>query len=930
MEAGTLVAGKYRVERILGRGGMGFVVEATHLGLQTSVALKFLAAEMAADPTAIARFRREAQASAQLRSEHICRVSDVGVEGKVPFIVMELLVGTDLARLSKVRTLDVATASLYVRQACAGLAEAHAAQIIHRDLKPGNLFLTRRSDGTPLIKVLDFGVAKAPEETSQKLTGTANVVGSPGFMAPEQFRSSKSVDRRADVWSLGVILYKLVSGRLPFAADGFAEFALAISRDPVPPLDEATPAFEAVVARCLEKDPARRYQDVEALAAALAPFAANARRSEPEIGLDAVSDEVASGIGSTVPPVGRRTRISGSDSLAPALAEPTRPLAAVVPARGATPPAGIKQTFLGVSGVASPVSVAAPPARLTAAETVLPQGTMPGTAVGAGGPRITSTADLRPGMAVGEYRIDAKIGQGGMGVVYSATHPMIGKRAAIKVISGELGSDTVLVQRFVQEARSVNQIGHPNIVDVFAFGKLPDGRSYFVMEFLQGESLRTRLQRALMTTGEAVLILDEVASALEAAHDKQIVHRDLKPDNVFLASVRGSQMLVKLLDFGIAKLVGDASIAKTTTGQMMGTPAYLSPEQSRGKNVDYRTDVYALGCMMYEMVTGRLPFMADSPADMILMHVTAQPTKPSVHKPGIPPLLEQTILQMLDKDPDRRPSIPDVRNVFAELIASGLVPIEPGSASMFRSDLSRRRGESEIRTPRSSPTNALAPAPPQERRRTAAPSEQPTSIAFTPGLATLVPSEENPTGFHSASVPRSRMRVVVLGIGILLAGAAAGVFAVSNRSKQPKAATRDVAPAVVASLAPTPAAIATPDAALAVPADASVGDHADPVAAATSARPVEVRASVASVTIEVDGNKVAAPGGVARIELLDGAHRIVARAAGYITATTTVDVTADKTSFVVKLERVRRATSRVPRGSGAPSAKDATVDPFAE
>src|SRR5689334_19954023 len=140
MQPGTVVAGKYRVERIIGRGGMGLVVEATHQGLGHKVALKFLAEDMASDPTALARFRREAQAAAQLKSEHICRVVDLGVEGKSPFIVMELLTGTDLARLSKVRLLDVPTAALYIKQACAGLAEAHAAHIVHRDLKPGNLF----------------------------------------------------------------------------------------------------------------------------------------------------------------------------------------------------------------------------------------------------------------------------------------------------------------------------------------------------------------------------------------------------------------------------------------------------------------------------------------------------------------------------------------------------------------------------------------------------------------------------------------------------------------------------------------------------------------------------------------------------------------------------------------------------------------------
>src|SRR5262245_33363253 len=253
--------------------------------------------------------------------------------------------------------------------------------------------------------------------------------------------------------------------------------------------------------------------------------------------------------------------------------------------------------------------------------------------------------DLVPGFIVGEYKVDKKIGEGGMGAVYSATHPMIGKRAAIKVISAALGTNAEAVGRFVQEARSVNQIGHPNIVDVFAFGDLPDGRNYFVMEYLQGESLADRLGKGAMPLGEAIEILDQVADALEAAHEKQIVHRDLKPDNVYLAAVRGGRTMVKLLDFGIAKLSvadgpGSGGVQKTRTGMMMGTPGYLSPEQARGKNVDHRTDIYALGCMVFEIVCGRLPFIADNAMDIVLMHMTAAPPRASELWPEIPPPLD--------------------------------------------------------------------------------------------------------------------------------------------------------------------------------------------------------------------------------------------------------------------------------------------------
>jgi len=952
MQPGTVVAGKYRVERIIGRGGMGLVVEATHLGLGHRVALKFLAEEMASDQTALARFRREGQAAAQLKSEHICRVFDVGVEGKTPFIVMELLSGTDLARLSKVRALDVPTAALYVRHACLGLADAHAAKIVHRDLKPGNLFVTRRADGSALIKVLDFGVAKAPEESDIKLTGTSNVVGSPGFMSPEQFRSSKSVDGRTDIWSLGVILYKLVSGRLPFKADSFAEFALAITRDAVPPLPEASPEFEAVIAKCLEKDPAKRYPDVLALAEALAPFAAQARGSAPTIPVDApAGDEVMSGVGS-LPDSGMHTLL-GTPQRLPAL--PAKPQV-TAPAK----PAGVaaaKQTMLGVSQagvkpvVHSPVPVQlplpAPPPTVapgvsplmkpTAVETAVPNpGTMPGTVA----PRFVPVGELPPGTVVGEYKIDAKIGEGGMGIVYSATHPLIGKRAAIKVISAELGTDPVLVQRFVQEARSVNQIGHPNIVDVFAFGKLPDGRNYFVMEYLQGESLRARLTRTFMSTSDTIQILDEIAGALEAAHEKGIVHRDLKPDNVYLASVRGNFIIVKLLDFGIAKLVTEGGIAKTNTGEMMGTPGYLSPEQARGKNVDYRTDIYALGCMMYEMITGRVPFQGESPMDIVMMHITTPPEKPSTYKPDIPPLLEQVILQMLDKDPNQRPSLGHLRNVFAELVASGLVLLEPGSASTFRSDLMRRRGDTENRTPRGTGSNARAqtptPAPvvataaPEARtlgrRRNASPSDAPTAIMFTPGPDTITPAGPQ-TVVLPASGPRKSRRGLIIAV-VLLAAAVPAVTIALGLMKQHEQAPGDAAPVVAtatdATLVEVAADAPTPDAAIA----------AVTVDAAVATRDVIIRINIPTAKVEIDRAPVLNDKGLVRVPLTDGPHRITASASGRVTIDKTFDVAATANAFSLVLERVKSGTKQQPAGQGSGSSlgsavqKDYTVDPF--
>jgi serine/threonine-protein kinase len=288
---GDVLDGKYRVEKVLGVGGMGVVVQAFHEKLEQRVAIKFLLPNMLQNSDLVSRFAREARAAARIKGDHVARVIDVStLDSGAPYMVMEFLEGQDLKQvLAAHGPFPVQALADYMLEALEGLAEAHRAGIVHRDLKPANLFLANLSDGRTSVKVLDFGISKLQNDINDpSTTSSVAMLGSPIYMSPEQVRLSRAVDHRADIWSVGATMYELATGQRPFPREAIAQMVTAILFDPVPPPSSIRPglppAFEAVIVRCLEKEPAARFADCGDLATALAPFASpEAAQAVPRI-----------------------------------------------------------------------------------------------------------------------------------------------------------------------------------------------------------------------------------------------------------------------------------------------------------------------------------------------------------------------------------------------------------------------------------------------------------------------------------------------------------------------------------------------------------------------------------------------------------------------------------------------------------------------
>src|ERR1700733_7520696 len=422
-------------------------------------------------------------------------------------------------------------------------------------------------------------------------------------------------------------------------------------------------------------------------------------------------------------------------------------------------------------------------------------------------------SDLLIGQTVGNYLVTQKLGEGGMGSVYLAEHPTIGKKVALKVLHAEFSTNPEVAERFFTEAKAVNAIGHPNIVDIVDYGVLQAGPSgherlvYFIMEYLSGATLSHVIRtESPLPPERALTIALQVADALAASHKTGIVHRDLKPDNIILMSRGRERDFVKLLDFGIAKLTGGDGLSshKTRTGLVLGTPAYMSPEQCEGRaNVDHLTDVYALGICLYEMLVGRVPFIGEGYGEILVQHLTQRPIEPSRYR-MMSPHVEAVVMKALEKRVEMRyPTMDEFMRAMSDPV--GYVEANGGVQGFLGRPL----------------TPSSAPLPPARLT--------PAALTPMPGLMSPVPGSlmsPSPTTLSAAAGQvqgqRSKMGFMIAG-GLVVTAAIIGVVVVVSGKKT--AATNgtgeasggsDVAGSGSGSAPTTPIAVVVPDATVAV------------------------------------------------------------------------------------------------------------------
>ncbi len=638
--AGDRIGPRYTVIRLLGAGGMGAVYHAFDQELGVGVAVKVIRPSLQADATAARdleqRFKRELLLARQITHKHVVRIHDIGdIEG-LKYLTMPFIDGETLADLLRREgKLPVPRAASIVSQVAAGLEAAHAKGVVHRDLKPENIMI-EKDTGDALI--MDFGIARSVESGSTQ-TAAGSVIGTLEYMPPEQAQGKK-VDGRADIYALGLILYDCLVGRqrMATAENPMKEMMSRLSAAPAPPRSlnaEVPEALDRIVRKCLEPAAANRFQTTHELVAALGALTADdyshsAASQTPPPSVDAASrfDPDA-------------TYLGGPATASPSDLDVT--------------------TFAGVPG---------PAGRREGDDAA----TIGPTPAGSGG---THKGLIEVGHQFGtRYHIIRELGVGGMGAVYQAWDAELGVAVAVKVIRPEIAANpdasADIERRFKRELLLARQITHPNVVRIHDLGDI-DGIKYITMPFIEGSDLSSILdEHKQLPVRRALHIARGVVAGLVSAHEAGVVHRDLKPANIMI----GADDVPTIMDFGIARsadgpqqaavtphgvrpndLSRTAGLSASTTqaGAVVGTVAYMAPEQASGQPVDQRADIYALGLILYDMlIGGRRREGAQSAVAELMGRMQTAPPAPRTIDATIPPAVDDIVRRCLEPDPAKR------------------------------------------------------------------------------------------------------------------------------------------------------------------------------------------------------------------------------------------------------------------------------------
>lgn len=622
--------GRLTLLKPIARGGMGEVFLATSGGIEGAerpCVVKIIRREYAEDPSFLARFFDEARIQAQLDHPGVARVLEASTDpsGK-PFVIVEYVEGRNLAEVRN-RGSQLNASVGWAEAVAVGVALAEALthvhertdaageplDIVHRDLSPQNVMIGYGGD----VKLIDFGTARGENRKCHTVSGV--VLAKPGYVAPE-VANSRPGGVPADLYALGVILWELVAGRRFLTGDATAHVtAVAAGRRNLPPIAELVKA-PAVLDTILSRLTAPRIED---------RYASGREVATDLVRLLAKAPSLA----------------NGERGVRPRIAHLMERLYPAEPARSR---ADLARLTAGARNVEPRPEASNPPA----------PSPLPGNA----------DESLFPGT---RYRILREVGSGAMGVVYEAHHIDLGRMVALKVLPKERCQSPEFEGRFRREARAIARLRHPNLVGLHDFGVSADGRPFYAMELLEGETLERYIERERgMDWREATRVATETLAALEAAHSAGLVHRDIKPGNLFLT--RDGK--VKLLDFGVVQTDVDGEAGKDVEAlTLVGTVEYMAPEQAAGEPVDERADLYAVGAVLYELVTGRRPHVAETTVAVIDRKLRCDPESPRERAPGrgIPAALDRAIMRSLARfAPQRYKSATEMRMALEAALAA--------------------------------------------------------------------------------------------------------------------------------------------------------------------------------------------------------------------------------------------------------------------